>query len=545
MIKFNHPIVLKLLLGIFCMTIHLSMHGQNYKVERCLFNTPLDELSPFFYNNSLYFSSNNKFDTKKKYTHKNTRLKRSKHRVLAQDYNQDSTIIHVYDFKGRINISSFVFHDKTKTGYFTVSKNVKNSHKSSKSSIFLSKFIDGAWSKMTAFEHNLEFNNLSNPVFSTDGNTLYFESDMAGGSGGLDIWYCKWQNDKWGSPINLGPKVNSSANERTPFVDHLNTIYFSSDKNKDKTGYDIYSFNSNSKLLRRLPAPINSDKDDLSYIHLGNELEGYLSSDRDHLGYDVFKFSYKLPENPTLVESHLSKKCFTFIDPQPFHDSLNLKYIWDFGDGTQGYRASTPHCYEQSGNYVISLTIQDELRPEMKHTVASKKLTVKENSSYYFEQKVTDKLAPNTLTFSVLPKPDKKEIAWELDSKLHNQSSHFTFTKAVGYGNHVIKAYFSAGSSNYALVDTVLYLPETISSPKTKISLLLDNNHKSIDPKALAKVNEVLKDNTNKQAVLSIHSSFSPETVELLKKQIESYNMSFSTKIVENIQSPFLEVYYE
>ena len=36
----------------------------------------------------------------------------------------------------------------------------------------------------------------------------YTSSDMGGGQGGMDIWYCKLDAGKsWGSPINMVKKV--------------------------------------------------------------------------------------------------------------------------------------------------------------------------------------------------------------------------------------------------------------------------------------------------------------------------------------------------
>jgi beta-lactamase regulating signal transducer with metallopeptidase domain/Leucine-rich repeat (LRR) protein/Tol biopolymer transport system component len=68
------------------------------------------------------------------------------------------------------------------------------------------------------------------PSISADGLSLYFSSTRPGGHGGRDIWATtrKTKSDLWSEPANLGPTVNSSADEHAPNVssDGLE-LYFS------------------------------------------------------------------------------------------------------------------------------------------------------------------------------------------------------------------------------------------------------------------------------------------------------------------------------
>ena len=75
-----------------------------------------------------------------------------------------------------------------------------------------------------------------------DGTTiLYFVSDREGGMGGMDIWYSIITDGIAGEPVNLGPQVNTAADEITPFYDQPNGIlYFSSNREGGRGGYDIY-----------------------------------------------------------------------------------------------------------------------------------------------------------------------------------------------------------------------------------------------------------------------------------------------------------------
>jgi len=58
------------------------------------------------------------------------------------------------------------------------------------------------------------------PRISSDGLSLYFNSDRPGGYGNADIYVAmrKTVDDEWGEAVNLGPVVNSSAHECAPSV---------------------------------------------------------------------------------------------------------------------------------------------------------------------------------------------------------------------------------------------------------------------------------------------------------------------------------------
>src|SRR2546422_2426791 len=56
------------------------------------------------------------------------------------------------------------------------------------------------------------------PAISKDGLSLYFGSFRAGGFGGSDIWVSHRASvdDSWGSPVNLGPTINTAGLEAGP-----------------------------------------------------------------------------------------------------------------------------------------------------------------------------------------------------------------------------------------------------------------------------------------------------------------------------------------
>jgi hypothetical protein len=56
------------------------------------------------------------------------------------------------------------------------------------------------------------------PALSKDGKSLYFASNRLGQFGGNDIWVSQWDDEtqSWGLPSNLGPVINTTATEFSP-----------------------------------------------------------------------------------------------------------------------------------------------------------------------------------------------------------------------------------------------------------------------------------------------------------------------------------------
>ena len=119
---------------------------------------------------------------------------------------------------------------------------------------------------------------------------LYFVSDREGGLGGMDIWYTLVKNGVAGECVNLGPQVNSPADDITPYYDQPNgVLYFSSDRMGGKGGYDIYCAVGQRNTWQRAEAVcgcLNSEQNDIYFTisqrdsATGIPLAGYLSSNR-------------------------------------------------------------------------------------------------------------------------------------------------------------------------------------------------------------------------------------------------------------------------
>lgn len=143
----------------------------------------------------------------------------------------------------------------------------------------------------------------SNEIAATitnDGNLLIFASDRKGGYGGYDLWMAKrLPNDKWGTPVNLGPTINTSFDELYPMFNmDQNTIYFSSNGHFSIGGFDLFesSFSEEIKTWtapRNLGYPINSAYDDYNIVFTNNGRNAYKSAVRsDSYGMsDIYRLT--------------------------------------------------------------------------------------------------------------------------------------------------------------------------------------------------------------------------------------------------------------
>ena len=81
------------------------------------------------------------------------------------------------------------------------------------------------------------------PSISSDGLMLFFASNRPVRYGGSDLWVTTRATvtDPWGTPVNLGPTVNSSSNENSPSISaDGSTLFFMSDRLAGVGSYDSY-----------------------------------------------------------------------------------------------------------------------------------------------------------------------------------------------------------------------------------------------------------------------------------------------------------------
>ncbi len=139
------------------------------------------------------------------------------------------------------------------------------------------------------------------PYYDVETNRIYFAANFSDTYGGTDLYYVETNNGQiMSQPVNLGPKINTPANEISPYI-HNGSLYFASDIFYGFGGMDIYKTNIKPDKSFSIPVnlgkDINSISDDFGFIiknsTSNNNLTGYFSSNRKggKGKDDIYKFS--------------------------------------------------------------------------------------------------------------------------------------------------------------------------------------------------------------------------------------------------------------
>jgi len=216
------------------------------------------------------------------------------------------------------------FSQNFDTIYFnSVNKDLKGHEKKTlnieRNKIYLAVNEKGDWAKMQPFQYNNDTFSVATPYLTKNGSRIYFASDMPGGYGGADIYYCDKQGSSWSKPVNMGPNINTFGNEKFPSLDSAGDLYFSSDGYKGYGGMDIcVSKNNNGNFQQAavLKAPYNSAGDDYGVTFLKEGRIGYFASNRSGGRGDEDIYYFNLDKDSLPCSVSTSEYVIGFRCPQ-------------------------------------------------------------------------------------------------------------------------------------------------------------------------------------------------------------------------------------
>ena len=207
------------------------------------------------------------------------------------------------NINSKFNESTPVFTQDGQTMYFTRNNFLDGKRRNDAKKITLLKLYkasleEGNWVNVTELPFNSDEYSIAHPALSTDGQTLYFASDMPGTLGQSDLFFVKINSDgTYSSPQNLGKGINTEGRETFPFISADNELYFASDGRPGLGGLDVFvsKINEDSSYgeVQNVGAPINGGQDDFAMMIDSKNHNGFFTSNREGgNGYDdIYRFT--------------------------------------------------------------------------------------------------------------------------------------------------------------------------------------------------------------------------------------------------------------
>lgn len=392
----TNPIRLTLLFFITA----VQLNAQMYEIDEVPFNSKQGDFAPIRFEEGLVFcSSRNQkrlvgdidsvnFYTDMFVTYLNNHRKFSNPMLFSSD------------LTGILNEGPATFTSDYSTVYYTA--NITPDRKPVNGSvtdemvynlgILIAKKINGKWEKQgtLTFSSISESFDMAHPSLSPNDSILYFTSNMEGGFGGSDIYYCKWKDGQWSNPVNAGATINTKGSEVFPYQSKNGMFYFSTNgrhSENDRTDMDIFStrrgFGGEWMNPKPLPAPLNTSANDYTYCEFVNENFGFISSDRKQQDR-IYSFSKSVPQFFDCEENQRTVLCYHLEDTKIENlQNTPLIYEWNLGDGTIVHNFDAQHCYPQPGTYNISLSVIDTITDQRIMNVSETILEIKDYQQPY------------------------------------------------------------------------------------------------------------------------------------------------------------------
>ncbi len=279
-----------------------------YDIKNLGINSAASDFAPSFNDDQIVFSTARDSGIVARIIHKWNN--RSFLNLYTAQVSEEGELINATKLSGILNKktheSSTAFTKDGYTVYFT-RNNSENGGFSrdeegvSRLKIYRATMKNGIWSDIYELPFNADSYSVAHPALNADDSKLYFASDMEGTLGASDLFVVDINSDgSFGTPRNLGNKINTEARETFPYVTESDVLYFASDGHPGLGGLDVFATkmgNEDDIYVVNVGGPVNSEEDDFSFIFNESTKTGYFASNREGgLGNDdIYSFTEKQP----------------------------------------------------------------------------------------------------------------------------------------------------------------------------------------------------------------------------------------------------------
>ncbi len=405
----------------------LNSSREDYEIKNLAINTEYSDFSPMFLDSTQIV-----YATAKDSSFLNTRRYKWNNQpyldlYVAKINKETQDLKDAIKFSKKINTkyheASVSFSPDNQTMYFTRNNYGKKLRRDKNGvnnlKIYMSKKVGDEWTEAVEVPFNSDDYSTGHPALSPDGKQMYFVSDMPGSIGQTDIFVVDILGEnRFSEPRNLGPEINTERKEMFPFINDQK-LYFSSDGHTGLGGLDVYEVayteEGFAKEVKNLGQPINSNKDDFSYIVNEENQKGFFASNRADGKGDDDIYSFKrliveeVPEMNNAIAGVVTELITGDIMPQALVELLDE-------NGIKLKEVVT----EDDGSFVF-----EDLEADTKYTIKATKDTYFENT-----QEVTS-IENDTVNVAVEMKRLKEMIAIEDGiKKLKTEMIYFDFDKS-------------------------------------------------------------------------------------------------------------------
>lgn len=190
-----------------------------------------------------------------------------------------------------------------------------------------------------------------------DGKTLIYSTVREGGKGNSDLWVTQLTETGWTAPKNIGDKINTSGDDKWPFIAaDGKTMYFSSDGHFGFGGADLYMTKRLDDTWTNWSEPvnlgpyINTLKDDRDFSVSGSGIYGFVTRGGTADGYganDIYQFYVPMQYRPEQVFNVYGR----VNDEKDSNAWVNIRYF-DMQTGVEVNKTSTDAL---DGMYTVAL----------------------------------------------------------------------------------------------------------------------------------------------------------------------------------------------